>query len=144
MANKIDPNTGRELSAEEWQEYFRRSLEAAPPMEERDGTRARHTAADRDKWQWRHSDDGHLCWVPPEIAYLVNNGEPLHELELRPALAESRIKDELASPSPVSDTTETRCFDHAELLRPARHIFPEENTAVDAFGGHVRNCRRRF
>lgn len=93
MANKIDPDTGRELSDEEWQEYFRQSLEAAPPMEERDGTLARNTAADRDKWQWRHSDDGHVYWVPPEIAYLVNNGEPWPELErqLRPALADRRI-----------------------------------------------------
>jgi hypothetical protein len=60
-----------------------------PPPEERDGSRAQAAAADKDDWVAVTSADGHVYWVPPEVAYLVADGMPWQTLEatLRPALA---------------------------------------------------------
>jgi hypothetical protein len=95
----------------EWRKRYAKSFEFAPPLEERDGTQARAVAADKDKWQLRHSADGYSYWVPPEIAYLINEGEKWSDLErtLRPVLAEREIKRQIAL-FPVSKRTETRCL----------------------------------
>jgi hypothetical protein len=60
-----------------------------PPLEERDGSRGRATAADKEDWVAVSSADDHTFWVPPEIAHLVADGMPWQTLEavLRPALA---------------------------------------------------------
>jgi hypothetical protein len=65
------------------------SRSAVPPLAERDGSRAYVDAADKEKWVAVTSADGHIYWVPPEIAYRVAAGTPWNALEaiLGPALA---------------------------------------------------------
>jgi hypothetical protein len=59
-----------------------------PPLEERDGSQACAAADDREAWVAVKSADGHVWWVPPEVAHLVPAGMAWHALEavLRPAL----------------------------------------------------------